>query len=767
MKFADVLIPLAPQTYTYRCANAQAKIGDFVQVSFGARRVVGVVWALHNREPDLPPAKIKSIEAHLPYPPLEKQMRDFIEWVAHYVMSEPSRILKQVMSAPQVFTPRAQPKKTMVRLNQNADLKEIRLTLRLTPARTRILEALQQSPLLEITDLAAAADTSPAVIKAFHKAPYKAPHKAPYKESVLEIQTITPSNNEIQNESRLVDYDSDHHEVILSPEQAGVAKDLCAGVAAQSFGVHLLDGVTGSGKTEVYFEAIATALKHQRNVLILLPEISLTAQFQARFQARFGAPPLEWHSGISPARRRDIWAAVSHNRVAVVAGARSALFLPWRDLGLIIIDEEHDGGFKQEEGVIYNARDMAVVRARFAACPIILSSATPSLESYVNGEQKRYQTHRLTHRHGTARLPKVELVDMRLTPPAAAPKGAKGAKGAKGGRQWLAPPLHHEVAARLEAGEQSLLFLNRRGYAPLILCRACGHRYQCEDCDSWLVAHQYGTIETALAQMKLTCHHCGRVRSVPPLCEACETPDQYAACGPGVERIREEIETHYPQARVMILSSDHSGGIASLRAQIKAISDGEIDIIIGTQIVAKGHHFPNLSFVGVVDADLGLGNGDLRAGERTYQILSQVAGRSGREHTDGHALLQTYMPEHPVLQALSQGDRDAFFAREANMRRAAKMPPFGKLAALIISAPSHNEGWSFCRALAACAPTHAKVRVLGPTPAPIARLRGRYRFRFLVKSEVSVQSYIKFWLAAQPRPSAIRLAIDIDPYRFF
>ena len=465
------------------------------------------------------------------------------------------------------------------------------------------------------------------------------------------------------------------------------------------------------------------------------------------------------------AARRDTWRAIAANKVSVLVGARSALFLPWQDLGLIIIDEEHDAGFKQEDGVIYNARDMAVVRARFADCPIILSSATPSLETYVNASQKRYQRHILPHRHGTAQLPTMALVDMRQSAP---PRG-----------QWLAPIMREHITQSLAAGEQSLLFLNRRGYAPLMLCRACGHRYACATCDAWMVAHMgQNKADADSVPRYLECHHCGSHRPLPQVCEKCQASDKIAACGPGVERIHEEVRQLFPEARTAILSSDHSGGMEALRAQIEAIAAGAIDIIIGTQIVAKGHHFPHLSFVGVVDADLGLTHGDLRAGERTYQILSQVAGRSGRAQTSGQALLQSYMPEHPVLQALVAGDRDAFFDREAAARAQVHMPPFGRLAALIITAPAHESGWQFCRQLARHIPPADAIRVLGPAPAPMARLRGRYRFRFLVKSSGEnkdlnqkkgghLQAYISHWLGRMAVPHGVRVHIDIDPYRFF
>lgn len=534
----------------------------------------------------------------------------------------------------------------------------------------------------------------------------------------------------------------------LSPAQKEIADELHAAVSEGGFAVHLLDGVTGSGKTEVYFEALAAAVERGLPALVLLPEISLTAQFLSRFTDRFGAPPALWHSALAAGERKRIWRAVAENRVPVLVGARSALFLPWQKLGVVVIDEEHDGGFKQEDGLIYNARDMAVVRARFEACPVVLSSATPSLESVVNVRQGRYRGHRLHHRFSRAPLPEISLVDMRATPP---PRG-----------RWLVSDMIDEVAATLEGGRQALLFLNRRGFAPLTLCRACGYRYACPSCDAWMVAHDL--------HRRLMCHHCGHVQPLPRVCDACGAEDdKLAAVGPGVERIAEEIADHFPDARRIVLSSDHRP--ADLRATIRRIADGDADIVVGTQIVAKGHHFPMLDFVGVVDADLGLGNGDLRAAERTYQMLAQVAGRAGRSSGGrGRAMLQSHMPDHPVLQALAAGDRDGFLAREAAAREAAGMPPFGRLASLIVSAPTRPDGAGFCDRLAKCAPSHPDIRVLGPAPAPIARLRGRYRFRFLLKGKrgAPMQSLIRNWLAAPAAATrgGIRVAVDIDPYHF-
>ncbi|MDD9798369.1 MAG: primosomal protein N' [Alphaproteobacteria bacterium] len=589
-----------------------------------------------------------------------------------------------------------------------------------------------QAHALSTTDLAHAAGVSANVVKGLVKAgaleKVTLANRAPFRQPVPKDRPFT-----------------------FSPEQQTAAHVLCEAVKTRSFQPYLLDGVTGSGKTEVYFEAIAETLAQGRKALVLLPEISLTAQFLTRFEARFNCPPALWHSGLSASARRRTWRAVAEGQVSVLAGARSALFLPWGDeLGLIIVDEEHDSSFKQEEGVIYNARDMAVLRAQFAKATIILSSATPTLETIVNAQNKRYQRLALPKRAGTADLPRIKLIDMRQQHIDA--------------NRWLALPIIKAIEETLANKTQSLLFLNRRGYAPLTLCRACGYRYACPHCDAWLVAHHY--------KRALICHHCGTLQPLPTKCDSCGAEDKLAACGPGIERITEEVTQTFPKARLAVLSSDLITNTDSLRETLAAIVAGKIDIIIGTQIIAKGHHFPKLAFVGVVDADLGLGNGDLRAGERVFQLLSQVAGRAGREKISGHAMLQTYMPEHPVMQALADGAREAFIEREKEMRQTAGMPPFGRLAGIILSGPDLPPLNKFAQQLAAAVPPHNDIDVFGPAPAPIARLRANYRVRFLVKGKKTapLQDFIKTWLdlvfVRVKRPSKIRITIDIDPYRF-
>jgi primosomal protein N' (replication factor Y) len=532
----------------------------------------------------------------------------------------------------------------------------------------------------------------------------------------------------------------------LSDAQSIAATALAADVDARQFAVTLLDGVTGAGKTEVYFEAVAAALAAGRQVVVMLPEIALGAQWLARFKTRFGVAPAEWHSELRQSRRRETWRAVIQGRARVVVGARSALFLPYRDLGLIIVDEEHDASFKQEEGVIYNARDMAVVRGRIAEAPVVLASATPSLETVSNVEAERYRRLHLPQRHGGAAMPEIQAIDMRATPP---DRGS-----------WIAPPLVAALEHVFAAGEQAMLFLNRRGYAPLTLCRACGHRLECPNCSAWLVEHRLAG--------DLRCHHCDHRQPVPDICPNCQAADTLAACGPGIERLAEEVAARFPEARAAVMASDTVHGPAAAAELVDAMLGHRLDLLIGTQMITKGHHFPSLTLVGVVDADLGLAGGDLRAAERTYQLLFQVAGRAGRAERPGRVMLQTFEPEHPVMAALVAGDRDGFIATEMAARRAATMPPFGRLAAVIVAGPDADATWQVATALGRSAPRGEGVEVLGPAPAPLSLIRGRHRFRLLVKGprDRALQPLLRRWLDAVRPPSGIRLQVDIDPYSF-
>lgn len=540
--------------------------------------------------------------------------------------------------------------------------------------------------------------------------------------------------------------------VTLTGEQRMAANALIE-KQKDGFSVTLLDGVTGSGKTEVYFEAIAELLEAAQGdppqILVLLPEISLSVQWLKRFEARFGFPPLPWHSGLPAGRRKHSWRAVAEGTARVVVGARSALFLPYRNLKFIVIDEEHDASYKQEEGVIYHARDMAVTRGRFEKIPVLLASATPSLETLANVEAGKYASLRLTARAGVAKLPDIILIDMKNVP---LERGA-----------FISQPLREQLAATLSRGEQSLLFLNRRGYAPLLLCRACGHRFQCPQCSAWMVLHKGKG-----AHSHLQCHHCDYRTPVPPACPSCQKEESFMPCGPGVERVAEEVAAFLPQARLQVMASDSTESLTAMHARIEAMERGEVDIMIGTQMIAKGHHFGNLSLVGVVDADMGLNGGDLRASERSWQLLHQISGRAGRESVPGRVLIQSFDPKHPVMQALAAGDRDSFLALETAARRMGRMPPFTRLAAIIIEGAQETQVSAHARMLARMAEKTNDIQVLGPAPAPLYLLRGHYRQRLLIRAgrQVNVQAWIAGWLSRHPAPRTLKVKVDIDPQSF-
>ncbi len=707
-------------TYDYRVPTGlDLSPGDFVAVPFGPRRAIGVVWG--EATGDVKEAKLKDITARLDCPPLPEVSRRFIDWVARYTVSAPGAVLKMAMSVPDALM-RPKPVTAYAIKPGPGDF-------RMTRARQRVLAVLENGPPRLGPELAREAGVSPGVVKELAKAGGLVP------------VTVAADGSDMGPEP---DWEKPGPD--LSRDQDKAAAILEDAMETGGFSVTLLDGVPGSGKTEVYFQAVARALKQGGQVLVLLPEIALSAQWLARFRARFGGNPVEWHSDLTPARRRHTWRTIADCRVRVVVGARSALFLPFPDLTLIVADEEHDASFKQEEGVIYNARDMAVVRAQLGGIPIILASATPALETVLNAESGRYQTLHLPDRHGDAAMPDIEAIDMRAEEMPS--------------QSWISPTLRGALSQTFAAGEQAMLFLNRRGYAPLTLCRTCGHRLQCPSCTAWLVEHRLDG--------RLQCHHCGYHAPAPQQCPECENESTFAACGPGVERLAEEVTSLFPDIRTVIAASDTVAGPKAAAELVRRIEDYEVDLIIGTQIVAKGYHFPLLTLVGAVDADLGLSGGDLRAAERTHQLLYQVAGRAGRGDRPGQVLLQTHMPEHPVMKALQAGERKTFMAAEAESRRLAEMPPFGRLAALIVSAISESVADGAAARLSRSRPGTDGVTVLGPAPAPMALLRGRHRRRLLLKTpkEINIQAVLRDWLAHANVPKKARVQIDVDPYSF-
>lgn len=703
--------------------DTELRIGQLVEVPFGKDKQVGMVYRLQQTA-DISKEKIKKIIKVFDFTPISENMIKFIEWVAAYNMAPLGSVLKMVLSVRTVFEPSPM---TVLYTLSGKTLAEAKL--KNSDARWRVMDLLSHATYTR-AEISAGAGVSDSVIK-----------------TLIDTEVLQPIY--IENKREFLEPVGDFSKVDLTPEQEKAADILC-GKIGNGFSVTLLDGVTGSGKTEVYFEAVAAALAQNKQVLILVPEISLTSQWLERFQKRFGVRPANWHSGLSVKERTDTWKAISDGRVKVIVGARSALFLPYTDLGLIVIDESHDHSFKQEDSVNYQGRDMAIVRAKIEHLPVILSTATADLETVVNVDEGKYDCVKLKSRYANAELPEVKIIDLRKDKP------QKG----QWGTSWLAPSLVAALEDNLAKGEQSVLFLNRRGYAPLLICRDCGHRMQCPSCSAWLTEHK--------AQMRLMCHHCGYIDDIPNECPHCGSKEGLTACGPGVERVAEEAAMRFPYAKIEILSSDSAGSFAAVSEVIAKMQRREIDILVGTQIIAKGHHFPDLTLVGIVDADLGLMGSDLRASEQTYQLLSQVAGRAGRGEKKGTVMVQTLYPENNVLKALLNGDRSQFLELEKESRRLLKYPPFGKLAALIISGADQRQTAQVAAAFGKTAPHNDYIEVLGPAPAPLFLLRDKYRFRLMLKTarSINIQKVIEQWLQMVKVPSTVRVEVDIDPYSF-
>jgi len=717
---ASVLLPLPlREAFDYAVPDGwDLAVGDQVSAPLGPRILRGVVTALRDGQGANRP--LKPIAARLEHAPLPATTLAFVEWAARYGCQPPGEALAMTLRGAGHARPRPERRLVLTKVRPR----------RPTPARTRVIAAFEGAQTgLRPTEAAERAGVSAGVIKALAD------------EGVLAWRETEPPEP-------FGEPDPSRPGAGLNLSQSAAAEALCAMIGEGGFHAALLDGVTGSGKTEVYLEAAASVLAADpaAQVLVLLPEIALTQAVIARFHARFGALPGEWHSGVPHGLRRQVWDGAADGRCRIVVGARSALFLPFKRLRLIVVDEEHDGSFKQEEGFVYHARDLAVARAKLEGAAVVLASATPSLESLWNAETGRYRWLRLTQRHGRAVMPRIDLVDLREAPP-------------ETGR-WLSKPLVAAMAETLAAGEQSLLFLNRRGYAPLVLCKTCGERMTSPDSQSWLVEHRYTG--------RLVCHLTGWSMQKPEACPHCGAKNALTSIGPGVERLEEEARRRFPEARIAVFSSDTTPDADSARALIAAMTAGEIDILVATQAAAKGHNFPGLTLVGVVDADLGLRGGDLRAAERTFQLLAQATGRAGRAERPGRALIQTYQPDHAVMQALKARDRDAFFAAESEARQASGLPPYGRLAAVILSSADPEALERYARALAAEAPNGEGVEVYGPADAPIALMRGRRRKRFLVRADrrVDLQAYLTTWRARAKPPNAVRVEIDVDPYSF-
>lgn len=721
MSVARILFPLPiSKSFDYTVPDSETvQAGSYVVAPFGPNQRIGVVWEVIP-ESNNPDRKLKSISEVFVIPPMPKKMREFIEFVGKYTVTQLGLVLKLSMRSRDAF--KTSPKVTTYELTGD-------IPLRLTPARKAVIQAIHEMNKPTLSELAATAQVSTSVVKGM---------VAIGTLRTIEVNADKPFAAPTLSKSKKE----------LTEEQRSAVHAIHKAQDAKKFTPIVIDGVTGSGKTEVYFEAIAKALSDNEStqVLVLLPEIALTQAILKRFADRFEAEPTVWHSELSDSQRRRAWREVAFGRSRIVIGARSALFLPFTKLGLIVIDEEHDTSYKQDEGVNYNGRDLAVARAKFENACVLLGSATPSLESTSNAENGRYGLVTLSARPGTARLPDINLIDMRSQ---STDKGCS-----------LSSTLVNEIKETVQRGEQSLLFINRRGYAPLVLCRACGEKLMSPDTHSWLTEH--------LSTGRLMCHLTGYSIPKPKKCPKCGTEHSLIGIGPGVERVAEEVARFLPDAKVEIFSSDTTQSGEDTRNLIERMAQGEIDVLVGTQIVAKGHNFPNLTLVGVVDGDSGIKGGDLRAGERTFQLLSQVAGRAGRAEKRGSAFIQTYSPDNPAMIALAAGDRDGFMRIERDMRSELGLPPFGRLAALILSAPSANEANDAGRAIALNAPKAKDVKVLGPAPAPITMIRGRHRRRFLVQSprNVDLSAYMSTWKKSFKLPRNVRVNLDIDPYSF-
>lgn len=722
-KIIGVLLPLPfNEPFDYKAEEGVA-VGDIVRVPWGREQQIGVVWKI-GKSSKLDDSKIKNIIEKLNYPSLSPEIIKFVRFVADYNLGFLGLVLKMVISVKQVFDDN---QTTVFYKLTGKTLAEAKL--KSSDARWHVLDLLKHGPYTK-AEICQGAGVGASVVN-----------------TLIEAELLEPFS--VKTKKAFAEPQADYQKVDLTIEQEAAATELVAKVS-QGFSVTLLDGVTGSGKTEVYFEAISKALENGRQVLIMVPEITLTAQWLSRFEKRFGVKPAKWHSGLGLRERMDTWKAVIEGRAKVLVGARSSLFLPYADLGLIVIDESHDHSFKQEDVVNYQGRDMAVVRCKFENIPIILSTATPSMETINNVEDGKYDVVKLNSRFANAVMPEIKIIDLKKDKP------QKGAWGVS----WLAPSLVTALAENLQKNEQSMLFLNRRGYAPLIICRDCGHRIQCPNCTAWLTEHRNTN--------SLTCHHCGYNTSIPKSCPECHSEDGLTACGPGVERVAEEVRSRFPDARVAVISSDITSSVTEVSKVIKEMEDGNIDILIGTQILAKGHHFPVLTLVGIVDADLGLMGSDLRASEQTFQLLSQVSGRAGRGDKKGVVYLQTLYPDNSVLKALIENDREQFLKLEKKSRQILKMPPYGKLAAIIVSGPNRELTEKVAIYLGQCAPNNDFLTTLGPAPAPIHMLRSKYRYRLLLKTakNIKIQDILKQWLAKVNIPNQVRVEVDIDPYSF-
>ena len=532
----------------------------------------------------------------------------------------------------------------------------------------------------------------------------------------------------------------------LTPEQTTVLAALKPALDRRSFAPFLLHGVTGSGKTEVYLQATAHCLASGRNVLLLVPEIALATQLEGNFLARFGDAVALLHSGLSQGERLDQWLRVCRGQARVVIGARSAVFAPLTDIGLIIVDEEHEGSYKQDNGFLYQGRDAAVLRGRQQEAVVILGSATPSVVSRRHAETGKYTLLTMKSRVADRPLPEVTVIDLKKVPTVS------------GRPPLFSPQLVAAVRQTLEAGNQSLIFLNRRGYANMMVCRDCGSAVQCRHCNISLTLHQHNG--------RLVCHYCGFALPAKTVCATCRSTDLMAV-GSGTEKVEEELVRHFPRARIARLDRDISANRAAYMKILHAVRNREIDILVGTQMITKGHHFPHVTLVGVVWADAGLGMPDYKAGERTFQILTQVFGRAGRGEKEGRVVVQTHFPEHYSILTARGHDYDRLYEEEITLRRRLAYPPFSRLVNLRFEGKEEERVRAAARETADRLRVRAgkeKVAVLGPAPAPLVRLRGLYRWQVLLKGpHAGVQRLCLLLENGVGMPATVKMTVDVDP----
>ncbi|MDR1338220.1 MAG: primosomal protein N' [Rickettsiales bacterium] len=747
-QIVKVLVPnVVNAGYDYKL-TASAGLGGFARVSVMNRPYVGMI--IGPGDSGLAPEKIKPAA---PVDGFQLPVTD-LQWIfkmSEWTMMSPGAVLRLIANVPDAFAPPKQEQLYSVNHGEK---------IRMTENRQAVLDAFlsNDNEPMSAPDIQNIARVSGAVVRAMIKSGLLSP--------------TAFRNKEREQGTEYVDTET----VVLNDEQRRAADAIV--VRDSSFAVYLLDGITGSGKTQVYFDAAWRAYAAGKSVLLMMPEIALTAQFMLRFASRFGARPVVWHSNLTAARRREIWRGVATGGIRMVVGTRSALFLPWQNLGLIVVDEEHDGSYKQEDMGNYHARDMAILRGAISKFPIVLASATPSAETIKNIRVGKYRELKLTSRFGGAQMPSIETIDMRkqkpegykLPPPleGASRESAMGEANADTplqGRGELSPVLCDAIDETLKAGQQIMLFINRRGFAPIVQCKKCGWVATCQDCSVGMTYHK-GRKQKSEGGIGLLCHICGNHKPVPGVCPDCG--GEISMRGIGLEKIQEEVNAKFPNATTALVSSDTMLSRQALERLVDKMEAGEIDIVIGTQILAKGHHFPNLTLVGVVDADMGLFGADFRAGEHTFQQLFQVAGRAGRGDKPGRVMLQTYQPDHPVMRAICACDRDAFMSADMESRSKAKMPPFGNLIAIIVEAEKEPVLQKYCADLAAVAPNLSGGKIMGPIAAQVYQIRSWYRMRFLVSGDqrADLQAVVKQWLAKVKQPANVRVKIDVNPQNF-